>query len=289
MHPILKDQFKRGITKLTQDNFQKFCEQLFIKKYGQNFEVIKNKKDGGGDGILNQDTIIAVYSPEKENKNTFKSKVKEDYDKYNKNWKERYGNWCFVYNGELTKDRIEIMDSLCNGSKRLDINQLLEMVEELIYPRMKELAEHIGIDVQLIYYDILKNVIDDLTKEKNLNIKLSNEIPAYIVKKVQKNYLPEEVNDAVNEYGELLPEITRLQKVLKEYDDSENLALKTKVKEVYDMLNGNFKEKVRNLVALLSESHKKDDLYIFYTRVAVVYFFERCVVGENPDKGENKK
>jgi len=289
MHPILKDQFKRGITKLTQDNFQKFCEQLFIKRYGQNFEVLKNKKDGGCDGILDKDTIIASYSPEKENKNTFKAKVKEDYEKYNKNWKERYPNWCFVYNGELTKDRIEIMDTLCNGSKRLDINQILEMVEELIYPRMKELAEYLGLDVQLIYYDILKNVIDDLTKEKNFNTKLQNEIPAYIVKKVQKNYLPEEVNEAVNEYGELLPEITRLQKVLKEYDDSENLALKTKVKDIYDMLKGNFKEKVRNLVALLSENHKNDDLYIFYTRVAVVYFFERCVVGENPDKGEDKK
>ena len=84
MDHIFKHQIKMAIDGLNGNNFQDFMNYFFIKKYGINFTPIKNKKDKGGDGILNDKTIIAAYAPERYPAR-FKIKIKEDYEKYKTN------------------------------------------------------------------------------------------------------------------------------------------------------------------------------------------------------------
>jgi hypothetical protein len=101
MDEVLREQFKKRIEMRRKSLFQDFCDELFIKKFGQTFQVVKNKRDKGCDGILDNNTILSLYSPEKENLRNFKTKTKEDYEKYVANWKIKYPKWCFVYNGVL--------------------------------------------------------------------------------------------------------------------------------------------------------------------------------------------
>ncbi len=283
MDEILKNQFKKRIEVRKESSFQKFCQDLLLKKFGQDFQVVKDKRDKGCDGILNQDTIISIYSPEKENLRSFKLKVKEDFEKYQKNWKQNYKKWCFVYNGELTAERIGVLDEASQDCMRWDINQILEMIDALSYYKMDQLAKSLNIDESLIIYNVLKRVIEDLTKD--INITISDEkAPPYLPKKVKENYSQSEQEEALKEYEDNLQHILKLQEILKHFDDKHVASLKNKVRTIYNALGGSFKKKMDNLVKILSDDRKEDDLYVFYVRIIALYFFERCVLGKNPSE-----
>ena len=105
MESIFETQVKIGIGRLKESNFQEFIDFLFVLKYGQDYQPIKPKTDRGCDGILNGDMILSTYAPQKENLNSFKKKIGNDYSEYHKNWGDKYPKWYVVYNGELTSDR----------------------------------------------------------------------------------------------------------------------------------------------------------------------------------------
>ncbi len=64
MNPLLRRQFRNAIKLLTDHSFQEFVAFLFSTAHGDSFTVLKQKQDKGSDGILNGDTILAVYGPE---------------------------------------------------------------------------------------------------------------------------------------------------------------------------------------------------------------------------------
>lgn len=286
MDELLKNQFKKRIELRKSSSFQNFCRELFLKKFGQNFQPIKDKQDRGCDGILNKNTILSIYSPEKENLRSFKSKVKDDYQKYKDNWKSKYKKWCFVYNGELTADRIKFLDEISKNCLRWDINYIIEIIDSLPYHKMNQLAKDLNIDENLIVYDVLKIVIEDLSKDLDITIR-KEKIPSLFKEKVRVNYSQREQEDALKEYRENLTHILKLEEVLKHFEDKHISSLKNKVKIAYDMLKGNFKQRINNLVKSLSTSRENDDLYVFYVRIIVIYFFERCVIGKNPGGNNN--
>jgi len=288
MHHILKGQFKQAISNLEGNNFQNFCNELFMKKYGDNFVSVKNKKDQGADGILENESIIAIYSPEKENLKAFRKKVKEDYEKYEKNWKKSHPKWIFIYNRELTSERIKYIKNLNSKTIILDISKILDLIDSLTYIKLKSLAEVLAINTDLIIYDVIKNVVDDLIKickdlDKSQKSKIS---PPKLLDKIQKNYEVEKVESIKKEYEEIIPEIQKLQNILKEYDDNEISALINKVQRSFGNLSGPCSLRIKNLVEYLSNNHIRDDLYIFYVRVIVFYLFERCIIGEDPKKAK---
>jgi hypothetical protein len=64
MEKVLYNAIKQQIQALKDISFQFFIDELYLKRYGDEFVPIKQKQDRGNDGILHGDTILAVYAPE---------------------------------------------------------------------------------------------------------------------------------------------------------------------------------------------------------------------------------
>lgn len=282
MDHIFEHQIKTAIDGLKENNFQDFITELLIKKYGTNFTPIKQKKDKGGDGIVNNTTIIAIYAPNKPDLGRFKRKIKEDFDKYKKNWRGNYPNWCVVYNGQFTADMLLCIDELDGGIQKMDINHILELIKSLPFPKIREVArDDLGIDEEHIIYDVLKKVIEDLLSntEETSSI-LKHTPPPYIENKVKINYNEVNIEGALNEYKDMIPDIAKLETILKSYDDEEISTLKSKVSIEFNKLAGGFKTRLNNLNELFAEKNKNNDRYKYAVRVVLIYFFETCRIGK---------
>ena len=51
--------------------------------------------------------------------------------------------------------------------------------------------------------------------------------------------------------------------------------------------NNNTEEQPKDEDFLLIERFKNDDTYKFYVRVALIYFFEQCLIGEKTGEEKN--
>ena len=282
MDHIFEHQIKMSIDCLKGTSFQDFMNELFIKKYGANFTPIRNKKDKGGDGILNDKTIIAAYAPEKANLNRFKTKIKNDYEEYKENWMSEYPKWCVVFNGEFTAGMLQYIDELDRGIIKCDINHIVELINSLCFPKIRDIArDHLRIDEEHIIYDVLKKIIDDLLKDNTSLYSIDEHLqPLYIEDKVKLNYSEEDIQGALNEYKDMIPDISKFESILKYYEDEDIKILKNKVSTEYSKLAGDFKARLNHLNELFSERNKNDDQYKYAVRVVLIYFFETCRIGK---------
>lgn len=282
MDHIFEHQLKMAIDGLKENNFQDFMNELLIKKYGINFTPIRQKKDKGGDGILNDTTIIAAYAPDKPNPDRFKRKIKEDYEKYRENWMSKYPKWCVVFNGQFTADMLLSIDELDRGIKKCDINHILELINSLHFPKIREIArDYLRIDEEHIIYDVLKKIIEDLLNDNTSAYSIDEHLqPPYIEDKVKLNYIEEDIQGALIEYKDMIPDISKFESVLKCYNDEDIKVLKNKVSTEYSKLAGDFKTRLNNLNELFAERNKNDDRYKYAVRVALIYFFETCRIGK---------
>ena len=75
MDNIVREVLKTKIMGLKATAFQDALDRIYLCIYGEeNFQRVKQKHDGGSDGILNGETVLAAYAPEKYNLNDFKKK-----------------------------------------------------------------------------------------------------------------------------------------------------------------------------------------------------------------------
>jgi len=281
MDAIFEYQIRAAIEKLKENNFQEFLVELLVKRHGNGFTAVKQKRDQGCDGIIDGKTVVAAYAPPKAGLNEFKKKAKDDHDKYNKNWSGKYPRWCFVYNGELTAEMVKCIDDLKADAEKWDIRQIMEIVRGLSWSKKRALAAYLGIDEKYFINDVLRDVIDDMLKTTSEHAETGpQEKPIYIEEKIELNFDKADVDGALREYEEILPFLTELKGVLKAYSDAEVGALKNKIVAEFNKLSGNFKMKLNNLTDGLSERNKKDDLYRFYVRVVLTYIFEICLIGQ---------
>lgn len=282
MDPIFEHQIKMSIDSLKGNNFQDFLNDLFIAKYGINFTPIRNKQDKGGDGILNNKTIIAAYAPDKPNLNRFKSKINTDYEEYKENWTSKYPKWCFVFNGEFTARMLQHIDELDRGIIKCDINHIVELINSLRFPKIRDIArDHLRIDEEYIIYDVLRKIIDDLLKDNTSLDYIDKHLqPLYIEDKVKLNYNREDIQGALDEYKDMIPDISKFGNMLKCYDDEDIKLLKSKISIEYSKLAGDFKTRLNHLNELFSEKNKNDDRYKYAVRIALIYFFESCKIGK---------
>jgi len=285
MNTILKHQFKTAIDSKKENNFQDFINELFIKRYGDSFSPVKQKRDKGCDGILNNNTIIAAYAPQRVHLRDFKKKTSDDFTSYQQNWQSKYPKWNYVYNGEYTSEMMQYLESLKNDVITTDINALLDMIESLPHFKRRELASHLGIDEQYIINDIMKSVVEDLFKliEGCGNVKAFHQVPPHIEDKIRLNYSAEDVDSASKEYECVLEYFTQLKEILKSYEDYEISALKSKLIKCYDKFSGNFKVRLNNITEEFAGTNKSDDSYVFFIRVVLLYFFEICIIGQRPE------
>jgi len=281
MDAIFKHQITIAIDRLKNNNFQNFIDELYLKKYGSNFTPIKQKKDKGCDGIINNNESLAVYAPEKYTLRVFKKKINEDHNNYDGNWKTKLPKWRVVYNGEFTAEMLQFVDSLEDGSKKIGIAQIINDIDGLNWVHQRSIADYLGINEQFFINDILQNVIDDLLKNAYASSgSLPSEEPIYIVDKIQLNFNSSDVENAKEEYLNSLGSMGKLKDTLKSYDDEEMAALKNKVITEYGKLSGDFKTRLNNLTELLSGNNGNDQQYKYYVRVVLLYMFEICLIGQ---------
>lgn len=77
MDNILREIIKTKLVSLKGTAFQDGMDRVYLCIHGSTeFQRVKQKRDGGSDGILNGDTVLAAYAPEKYSLADFKKKLK---------------------------------------------------------------------------------------------------------------------------------------------------------------------------------------------------------------------
>lgn len=279
MNQILESQFRGAIDRLKEDNFQEIIKIIFLKKYGLDFDVTKNCRDKGCDGILFKNTILAVYSPEKKELRSFKKKVDEDYKKYEQNWKKDYPNWMFVYNGEPTSQMLSHINEKGNV-KNLCINKLIELIKELKWSDKRDLAKNkLGIAEEFITNDILQEIIEDLLKDQIEGIPKKT-LPPDLVEKIKINYSNDDLDSIIAEHQEAMAMILKFERLLSAYKSEEIVLIRLRILDDYEKLAGDFKTRFNNLVSLISNKNGSDDYYMLHVKAILMYFFQVCLIGK---------
>ncbi len=146
----LENAIKIQILSLNGLAFQEFIDQLFKLLYGDDYLTIKQKHDKGCDGILKDTTILSVYAPEKYQLDTFKNKITDDFNKYEKNWKNKYPSWLVVFNGEITAEMKLYVDSLYSKAKINGNNEIISRLFSLNQRKLLNILNYLkihGIDL----------------------------------------------------------------------------------------------------------------------------------------------
>jgi hypothetical protein len=290
MRNVLMNTIKLQIEGLKGLDFHLFMDELFIKKYGINYTPIKQKRDRGCDGILNNDTILAIYAPEQHDLKKFKKKTKDDYESYKINLSQKYPKWAVIYNGEWTTRMIDFIIELRKDSITIGIKQILEIIKGFPWSKLKEIAGYLKVDPQYINNDMIVNVVEDLVRysdEENFktNSGMRRESPYYIEDKIRLNFHENEICEAIEEYTEYLEYFKLVRSTIKGFKEYEIGALRNRIKEDYKKFrerfnnNQSFKSILEFMTEQYSQKSENDDTYLFYVRIVLVYFFEQCLIG----------
>lgn len=279
----LRRRFKDTINSTYGNDFHEFVSKLFIMRFGEDFFPVKQKRDRGCDGIIENEKFLAIYGPSSQNRNLreFMKKSTEDFEKYKDKWEKKYQKWCFVYNDECTIDRIEHLKSLKPDVIIYGLNHLMNIVEEIPFPKLRELATYLGIPIEYFRNDILKQIIEDLIKKpfEDIEYKINN--PKDIDEKIKLNYDMKDFDIIRKKHETAFIDIEALKILLKAYDDTDISAMKMKVLKVFEKVSGDFKEKMNSVNEILCDAYE-NDIYIYFVDVILLYLFEACIVGEKP-------
>lgn len=280
----LESNISTAIENLSEKNFQEFGEYLFKRLYGVDFQTVAPHRDQGCDGILNHQTVVAMYGPQNNRRqlSTFKSKFSSDFRKYKDNWMGYYPEFMFVYNSIFTSSMRSYMNEVAGNIKTIGKDDLIMMIDRLSYPNKKDIVNFLRIPEELFSMDVFEEVIRDLMNfETNSEEKQKISKPTYIVDKIKLNYDESEVEEVINSYDNALPFIRELEEVLKLYPADENMVLKGKIIALYGEFSGPFKQRFTNILRrLTTDRRSRDDIYEQYARVVLLYMFELCIIGK---------
>jgi len=288
MDKVLHNIIKNQILSLKNLQFNDFINQLYIIAYeGSRFTPIKQKQDKGCDGILDNEIVIAAYSPEKYETRKFKNKVTNskkdgDFDKYQINWKDKGYKWRFIYNGEITTESRNFILELEKEAEIIDINHILTFIDSLEWHKKRNIIEYLDIDGVYFINDILSEIIDDLIKGIKPDDIIYKKV-LYIEDKVRLNYSQDDVDMALDEYRECLECFPNLRSLLAAYNGENISALRSRIRNDYMKYHGNFKERLNYLTEEYIAKYKNDDIYKFYVRVVLIYYFEDCLIGKKTE------
>jgi len=282
MSQVLHHLIELQVKGLTDTGFQEFIEHLYMIRYGTDFTPVKQKRDKGCDGILNNSrTVLAIYAPEKRDLAKFKRKVREDFTKYQDNWASQYPNWQLVYNLSFTAEEIQYIETLKPDTQKVGPAHVLDIVRNLIWSARRRVADYLGIDDQFFHNDILVAILEDLLGGANSAQDLPPyKRPIYIMEKIEINYSQEEVEMAKDQYGDCILYFSALRRLLTGHSDEQRHALRSKIRRDYRQLSGCFRERLDYLIERYSEKYPHDDAYRFHVQVVLLYFFEQCLVGK---------
>lgn len=282
MKSILIELIETQIRGTLDTSFQELIDEIFLHKYGNEYKPIKPKKDQGCDGIIEKEkTVIACYGPERYDLAKFKSKIKLDHDSYEKNWKDNYPKWLVVYNDEVRSAQEKFIKTLCPNGEIIGIKTIKKGVEELQGYKIRRIAKFLKIDDSYLSNDYLSEILDELLKDSQTNTSpIEYKRPTYIIDKIKLNYDENDIDGAVNEYSLVSEYFNQLGNLITGYTDTEINSLKRKIIADFNLINGNFKERLEQLTARYSEKYNNDDEYALFIRVILIYIFEQCLIGK---------
>lgn len=284
MDNIVREIVKSKITSFKGTGFQDALDRIFLCIYGEEgFQRVKQKRDGGSDGIVNGTTVIAAYSPEKYNLNDFKKKISGDFASYTNNWETTHSGWNVVTNLESTAQMIKYVSSLKKDAQIICIESLLQLISSQTWTVKLSIFRALDIPEKYISNDVISTVIEDLiqTSDEGTNFK-PYEKPAYIQDKIKLNVSSEHRDAFIDEYEESLALFPTVAHVIKSRTQSSVLAIRSKVRTTYTSLSGTFEKRMNDLVNIMAQEKCDDDYYVHNMRVVMLYFFEQCLYGQKP-------
>jgi len=275
--------------------FEEFIDELFLLKYGvDDYIPIRRNKDKGNDGtVLPEQKILACYAPRKYSKTDFETKVlgatnKEgDFEKYQKNWKEKFPNWEMYVNHEVSPEQLTIIQALDGNTSIKGIDQLLSIIDELVSSKKRKLAAYLGIESFFIQ-DYIQDIINDLLnasaeEDKAIHFDKRTLVPPQ--KKIELNFEQEDWDGMNSEMMLVMEEFNTINNILSGYTDDEINTLKRRVINDYNKLSGSFKERLYNLTDQYIQAYgnSKDDEYVKCVKSVLLYMFEQCLIGKKTD------
>lgn len=284
MDNIVREILKTKIMSLKANFFQEAIDRIFHCIYGDiGFQRVKQKHDGGSDGIVNGETVLAAYAPERYNLNDFKKKVGADFESYSNNWESTYNKWVVVTNLEATAQMIKFVNGLKKGTSIICIEALLQKINTQTWTVKMNIFRALDIPEYYLTNDVISTVIEDLIQISNLdNLFEPYTKPAYIQDKIELNVSDDNVPAFMDEYEESLAVFPIIMSVVKSRSQENISAIRSKVRSTYSSLSGGFEKKLNELVNIMSQGKIKDDYYIHNMRIVMLYFFEQCLFGKKP-------
>lgn len=285
MNSLLRNSFRHAIKMKSETAFQEFVAFLFAAAHGAAFTTLKQKRDKGSDGILNGNTILAVYGPESYSLSGFKKKIGDDYTNYSTNWKSSHPLWMVVFNGDFLANMVQFVEMKHAGTVKMGLSELVEMIERLSWTNIRRIGEYLGIPTELLLNDLIGEVVDDLVKAgESGNVTSDRPNAVYIEDKIALNFERSEVPKATDDYYECLTYFDATEKMLRERSAMEVSALRQRIRRDFDTLSGGFKQRFQGLLDRYCEAHPADDLYRFAVTVLLTFFFEHCLIGTKSPK-----
>lgn len=284
MDNIVREIVKTKITSLKGTYFQDAMDRIYLCIYGEgNFQRVKQKKDGGSDGILHNTTILAAYAPEKYSLADFKKKVGGDFSSYTDNWASTHNGWCVVTNLESTAQMIKHVHSLKVDAHIVCIETLLQLISSQTWTIKLSIFRALDISERYIVNDVISQVIEDLIQISDKSSSFDPyEKPAYIDDKISLNVSDENKNTFLDEYEESLALFSIISNVIKSRPQQSVSAIRSKIRSTFTSLTGSFEKKFNDMVSILAQEKTSDDFYSHNLRVVLLYFFEQCLYGAKP-------
>ncbi|MCI5224813.1 MAG: hypothetical protein D3924_19635 [Candidatus Electrothrix sp. AR4] len=284
MDNIVREVMKTKIVGFKGTAFQDALDRIYLCIYGDSeFQRVKQKHDEGSDGILNGDTIIAAYAPEKYRLADFKKKVKDDFNSYRLNWESTHCKWQVVTNLEKTAKMIKFVNELKSDSPIVCIDSLLHKISDQTWTVKRAIFSALDIPEHYLTNDLISMLIEDLIQISDKDGSFEPyEKPAYIQDKIDLNVSEEHRAAFADEYGESLPVFPIILNVVKSTPQTSVSSIRSKIRTTYMSLSGNFEQKMNTLVEMMAQSKVQDDYYRYNMRMVMLYFFEQCLFGKKP-------
>lgn len=290
MDNIVREVLKTKIMGLKATAFQDALDRIYLCIYGEEkFQRVKQKRDGGSDGIINGETVLAAYAPEKYNLNDFKNKVGSDFKSYKKNWEATHGKWEVVTNLESTAQMIKFVDGLKSDACLVCVEGLLQKIDRQTWTVKTAIFRALDIPEHYLSNDVIATVIEDLIQISSQDNPFEPyEKPAYIQDKIELNVSEEHVATFIDEYEESLAIFSIVSTVVKSKSNANVSAIRSKVRSTYTSLSGSFEKRLGELVNIMCQGKSRDDCYSHNMRIVMVYFFEQCLFGRKPESEVNR-
>ncbi len=293
MNKLLLNAFRQQIQSKEGIDFEEFIDELFLLKYGVNEYVpIRRVGDRGNDGtIIPELKVLACYAPREYNKTQFNIKVlgsnrKEgDFEKYQKNWKDKYPNWEMFVNHEIAPDELTLIESLDGNTSIKGIDHLLIIIKnDLSSNQKRKLAKYLGIE-QFFKQDYIEDILNDLLNSSSLKegiLKFDKRNLVDLSEKIKINFDAEDIDNINSEIIFVMPDFNVIEGLLSGYEDGEKDVLKWRVIDDYGKLAGTFKERLMNLTEQYSKQYgnNEDDEYRKCVKTVLLYMFEQCLIGK---------